>query len=394
MIDIESQNKAIKISWIPRLMELEGTWRCYVLDKIPINIQYMARCNIKFADLPFKFPKHTIWNEIWVQWCLENYKDEIIYPDEILNQNLWFNSHIRIQNKVVCYKTWENKGIRWVNDLLFEENDMTLRFLTLEEFKDHYDLNPNALTYLGLKDAIPKDWKRRLWNHNGAIEDNIEDLKLADKLIENKEKTRTMYKTILKRKSEKPTNALNKWMADIQNSTTQQEILNVHYKQRFTTRDNKLRSFNYNFLQRNIPYERRLHLMKIKETPNCKDCNMPETILHLYWTCPKSKRLWERLKMLIEGNLKTHMYLCPKKCMLGIGNWIERRKREPIWLLTILTKHYIHLCKCNETERNIKGLERYIKSKLRIEKLLAMKNGEQNLFTSRWEQMTDWIEHN
>ena len=78
----------------------------------------MTRCKLKYADHPFKFKKDSIWNEIWTTWCLENYKDEVNNPEDIVNQYMWFNSHIRIQNKVIHYKGWEQKGIGWVNDLL------------------------------------------------------------------------------------------------------------------------------------------------------------------------------------------------------------------------------------------------------------------------------------
>ena len=57
MIDIDSQNEAIKMGWMKRLITTDGTWKKYVVDKCKIDILYLSRCNIKYEDLPFKFPE-------------------------------------------------------------------------------------------------------------------------------------------------------------------------------------------------------------------------------------------------------------------------------------------------------------------------------------------------
>ena len=146
------------------------------------------------------------------------------------------------------------------------------------------------------------------------------------------------------------------------------------------------------FLQRNIPYEARLHKMKISEENECIKCKTKETLIHLYWECPHSARLWERLKAIVENHLHSPFQLDKEKCLLGSGNWLSKRKRTCIWTLSILTKHYIHLCKCNENERNLQGLENYIKSQLRMEKMVATRKGKFNLFAGEWNGMLDWID--
>ena len=146
------------------------------------------------------------------------------------------------------------------------------------------------------------------------------------------------------------------------------------------------------FLNRNVPYEARLFKMKLATTENCEKCNIKETITHLYWKCPNSARLWERLKNIIESQLHSHLPLNQEICMLGTGPWISKSKKESIWFLITLTKHYIHLCKCNGTDRNEVALENYIKSQLRLERILARKKGTINKFTAKWGDMIDWTE--
>ena len=100
----------------------------------------------------------SIWNELWLLWCLENYEEEEIRtPERNINQKLWYNSHIRDMNKPVHYKTWEVNGIRWVNDLLYEDENLKLRFLKLRELKEFYNISLNPCMQIpGAKTSHPK----------------------------------------------------------------------------------------------------------------------------------------------------------------------------------------------------------------------------------------------
>ena len=64
MIDITLKNKAMKMSWLKKCINIEGVWKHYLTSRIPIDLKYLTRCNIKTKDLPFKFPKNSIWNEV------------------------------------------------------------------------------------------------------------------------------------------------------------------------------------------------------------------------------------------------------------------------------------------------------------------------------------------
>ena len=192
MIDIILKNQAMKISWIKKCNDMEGVWKEYMTSRIPVDLKYMARCNIKTSDLPFKFPKNSIWREIWTNWCMENYEDIIIDQESIFNQNLWFNSHLKINKQCIHYKKWDNQGIRWLSDLLFEEENKPIRFITYEELCQLYDFKPLPLIYQGLIHCIPKVWKEQLKMVNEKESEG--DYKLIDRLLDTKEPTKWLYK--------------------------------------------------------------------------------------------------------------------------------------------------------------------------------------------------------
>ena len=100
MVDISLQNKAIKVLWLKRFINIAGMWREFVMEQIPhVDYRYLLRCNLKLEDMPQNTDSGTMWDEIWRTWCELNYNGEITSPEEALNQTLWYNSNIRIGNK-------------------------------------------------------------------------------------------------------------------------------------------------------------------------------------------------------------------------------------------------------------------------------------------------------
>ena len=85
----------------------------------------------------------------------------------------------------------------------------------------------------------------------------------------------------------------------------------------------------------------------------------------------KSKRLWDRLKAMVEEELRTSFILNAEPCLLGTGFILSKAKKEAIDLLCILTKHYIHRSTCNNTTKTTRGLELYIKTPWKQKKTLT-----------------------
>ena len=134
--------------------------------------------------------------------------------------------------------------------------------------------------------------------------------------------------------------------------------------------------------------------MKINETRNCQVCQFKESIIHLYWDCPRAKRVWERLKTLIEEHSRTYFNLDKEKYLLGTGVWISNKYKEINHLLCTPTKYYTHLCKCNDSEPNQPsptGLDMFIRSKLKLELTISNEKEKYKSFTEKWGRWLPWI---
>ena len=128
--------------------------------------------------------------------------------------------------------------------------------------------------------------------------------------------------------------------------------------------------------------------MKIKPTNKCDLC------INLYWTCPRTKRLWERLKGILHRHTNIDLKMKPEICLLGLGKmmYASREQNILIHILCMPPKHYIHVCKCNEKAPCIEGLKGDIRKTYRIEKNLARNINTPNMVNTIWGDLVNWLE--
>ena len=74
---------------------------------------------------------------------------------EILNEVIWFNKHIKVAGKSIFYINLYDKGAIRIQDLLA----MNSTFYSSAEIKALYSTNVNILNIQGILSSIPKTWK-------------------------------------------------------------------------------------------------------------------------------------------------------------------------------------------------------------------------------------------
>ena len=82
--------------------------------------------------------------------------------EQILNQIIWNNSYIRVNNKPVRAGQWAYNGCVYVKDILDEE----LRFNSYQSMTQKYGNQLNWLEYQSLCTALPKKWLKTLKNES------------------------------------------------------------------------------------------------------------------------------------------------------------------------------------------------------------------------------------
>jgi hypothetical protein len=203
------------------------------------------------------------------------------------------------------------------------------------------------------------------------------------------------YETLIREKVTIPTRAIEKWRRDTESDIIDKDILKRHSNLHWSSVNSKIRSFNCNFLNRNIPYNKRLKLMKKKEDDKCEYCDEIESIIHLYWNCPKKQIVWESYKQLFERVTGKTLELNKTNCLLGAGNNEQKDNKQTCQerLTSLLVKYYIHINKCNEDKATTtKGLELFIKKHLRMERECATRKGKINKYLEIWREWIPWMD--
>ena len=182
-----------------------------------------------------------------------------------------------------------------MSDIIYTE---TGKMVPKEHLERKHKIKIPFTEYLRVKTAIPKRWLNILEGKEGTEEE--EDYKLIDRLLDAEKPTPLVYRLLLNNIFEPLTPKAEKWNQDLDTNTDPEIYLGQLEKARTSTINKKLRSYNYNFYMRNVPYGSRLKKMGISQDSICKDCGNEESLLHLYWECPHSRRFWERLKEMVH----------------------------------------------------------------------------------------------
>ena len=155
MIDFDIMLKALKLTWIPRLLRTSENSNWCIIPRYYFRrtggLNFLLRCNYDtnhFNDLPLFYKKILEFsNELKILYSYDQ-KQELI---------LFNNKDTLVDGKPIFLSEWFRKGILSINDLLNERGNV----LTFQEFRDKYSCESNFLHYSDqVVSAIPK----HLWS--------------------------------------------------------------------------------------------------------------------------------------------------------------------------------------------------------------------------------------
>ena len=126
----------------------------WVNHSLPIAHPWIWQCNINRKDIR-KLQQSGIWWDIWDAWSQHRFHSPQD-KNEILNQVIWYNSHIKVLNSTIFYKQWADCGIIQIHDIYTSQH---LMFLTYQEVTQLYGLGLSFLDYYTIVASVPQEWK-------------------------------------------------------------------------------------------------------------------------------------------------------------------------------------------------------------------------------------------
>ena len=141
------------------------------------------------------------------------------------------------------------------------------------------------------------------------------------------------------------------------------------------TKSTKLIEFHFKLFHRRLATNNFLFKIKLKENENCTFCqNAPETLIHLFWTCRKTSKLWKSVMEWLQNmNIIQNNFMLLNTTALGL---------KPDTLL--LAQYHIWLAKTNETLPHFEHFLLLLKSRYE----LKTKGGDRR----KWEPLAAYIE--
>ena len=382
MLDLNKFILSLKASWISRILDKQnqGQWKKIYLHKLKMyGGELIFECKLNKKDIDSMFTEGSFLSDVLSAWYDIN-KLELDVKDPS-NTIIWNNSEIKIANKPYFYQSWYNRGIKYLKDIYDME---TKRFHTFINLIDRFNIpRSDFLKYMSLTSSIPFSLKQKLENevHVNVINNN-HSYSLLSKLLKSKEKNKYLYRHQMKNKIEHNISSQDKWETFLEKENIQWDKI---YSNIYTsTIDIKLRNFQYKYLFRIVPTNKRLFKQNISSSNLCDFCNMNvETIQHLFWECNQVQIFWNSFKNFVT-NAHIPMQLTFETVSFGFCENTNEDKLKNYILF--YAKYYIFLNKCHKTIPSCEMFKPYLKQKINIEKELALMNDKLQKFELKWRQ--------
>jgi len=147
----------------------------------------------------------------------------------------------------------------------------------------------------------------------------------------------------------------------------------------------KLRSSEYQLRMRDYMTNKKLFVMKLVKSPDCRFCpGVPESIVHMLWECPKARKMWEEVKTWIKDKTDYELHMSPSYIILNIDIQRDESTPEIIWLILIIVRQYLYSSKCLEKIPSAQGAIKAIQQVEQIELSIATQHRKVEEHCMKW----------
>ena len=284
MLDLQKFILSLKSKWITRILDKtnHGQWKKIYLRRLKLyGSELNFECELSKSDIEAMFKKGSFLSDILSSWNkIKNIK--LNGNKEVYSKVIWNNSNLRIANKPYFFQSWFDRGIKCLKHI---HNNTSKRFYSFIDLVDKYNLPASDfLKYMSLVASIPMSLKNALNNEYNNNSNSTRSIDILTKLLKTKEANKFLYTYQSSNEHLDDIPSQLKWASYFENENLNWDTI---YSNIFTsTIDTKLRNFQYKYLFRIIPTNKRLFTQNIANSNLCDFCNMDiETIQHLFWEC-------------------------------------------------------------------------------------------------------------
>ena len=332
LFDLKIKDTAIKTKWMQVAKFKESSlWSQALVETFKMEPGLILECNLCYKDI-CKITNPTIVRDVMLAWSKINYRTPTSKKD-VLNQILWYNSHIKIRNSTLFLKRWYTSGIVRIQQIWDDG-----RFKTCNELVREYGNVINIIDLTNITQAIPKEW---LLVIKKEVSTDV-NLAAVDLVQSNLKCSKIVYDSIIAKKiDDKKAKNKSELELDCELDMLWHKLYQETVKLTLST---KLRVFQYKIINRYLVTNVRISKWNSEITPNCSFCQDDhESILHLLCECGDVKKLWDSLTRWLQ-------HFCDLQVELTNFEIIFNRYKDVsapmVNTLILITKYYIYVQRC------------------------------------------------
>lgn len=381
MIDVQTFINALKLSWIRRLIS-SGKKYLHIIEETYPFFKNLEVFGSDYLMQRLSRINNLFWRD--TMQCFRNFARQIKPKDwyQFLQVSIWFNPDIRVGGRSIFYKSWFEKGIRYINDLF----DNYGCLLPLRVFRDTYNIQVMFLEYEGLLKAV-RDYLAQFYFKHLDINLYNPVCPLTLSLIMSQKKgCRKLYDILIRRES-LPVSA-NKWQRDLDDEQyiyDWKQIYSLPYK---ISQDTHLRWFQVRLNHRILPTKYTLTKMNILDDNLCSFCFAEtETLTHLFYDCDCVKKFWQDLFLYIRNNSNIPPFTWTiHDILFGNSKWDTVLNK-----IILQAKSFIYKNKFKNSIPRVVIFVNYIKSLFLTEQIIAKKNLNMDKFSKDWNEYKNLV---
>lgn len=376
--DLRWVDKSLKLAKFHKLKESEHFWSYVIFSEFPCNRDMWLQLNISSGDAkrlirsPFLRDMYRYWGEL-------NFVSPVSVND-ILQQILWFNSHIKHQGKWIFNKMLFKGGIFKIVHLFDLD---TGRFMEYADFVTMYGAIVDFVTYYRLIMSIPQVWKNILLRNEASVCQNTNNNFLNQFLKIKTKPASFCYKFIRDKNSISNMAILDIWNNDLKTHLTEKQLQSSFVKINKITKCTKLRYFQYRILTKSLITNVRASIWDKNINNKCSFCHTEkETVIHLFFECAHVKKIWKALTKWLKYFYSVQLKLDKELCFF---NNCTKRASGLINHVILITKFYIYRCKTVGSPLNFQSLVKELLKYQNIDKILAIKYDKLYKYARKWD---------
>ena len=378
MTNIEIFIKCLKCTWIKKMItNCDTAWLSLLKSSIPCIIkginfygtQWCANLNNRVTN-PF-------WQDVFDSWNFVYLTLPIKTTYDLHSSPIWFNP--KIKPNLPFHHEWCKKGLRFIKDLLNEDNSLKSFAALVAEFSlEHV----NFLHYYQIKTIITRFISENSHKTNST---NINFGPILPHhlkhFIGNNKSSQSLYNAI--NNTSNQGQFARKWEEKL-STNINYFAWKIIFKSCFKVVCNpEIVWFQYKIIQNILGVNNLLNKVGISVSNQCRLCqNATETIIHLFYDCEISKQFWNEIKVYIFQKTRIQVTLDLHTIILGYLN--SDTNFEPINTIVLTVKRYIFGCASKQKAPNLACAINKLKVCYCEKRYWADLNDQQNTFEKIW----------